>query len=221
MNKIYVKDLLKSAPPALGLVLAAGSGDTRKRPVYPDFQKVGLALAGHFEDIDPHKLQVLGRTEVSYLKKLTPARRKKAIEGLMGRRASAYIITSGGSPPEEMLKLADELNLPVLTCPLDTVRCIRGILKAIDERASGDIHVHGVLVDIMGVGVLILGASGIGKSECAIELVVRGHRLVADDIVVVKKLSDGRLVGSGAEMIRYLVEVRGIGIVNVKDLFGI
>jgi len=219
MKKVYAEDLLNI--PDLGLKLAAGEKGLKTTAVLPEIQKVGLALTGHFENIDPRKIQVFGRTEISYLKKISVKKRKEIIGELFARKAAAYLVTAGRKPPKEMLEEAEKHQTPLLTSTLETIRCIKGIIKSVEEIAAKELHINGVLVDIMGVGVLIIGPSGIGKSECALELVVRGHRLVADDVVVLKKLSDGRLVGTGAELLRYLVEVRGIGIVNVRDLFGI
>jgi len=120
-----------------------------------------------------------------------------------------------------MAEEADRAEVPLIISPVETSRCIRAIQKTLEEIAAREVSLHGVLVDIMGVGVLILGPSGIGKSECALELVVRGHRLVADDVVVIRRLGDDRLVGSGSEMIRYHMEIRGLGILNIKEMFGI
>ena len=220
-KKVYVADLLKASPQGLDLKLVAGAKGLRKNTLLPEIQKVGLALTGLSGIIDPRKVQVLGRSEVSYLKRLPPAKMRAAIKDLFGKRAAAYLVTGGNEPLPEMLAEAERQGTPLLTSPLETIRCIKGILKALDEMVASETHVHGVLVDIMGVGVLILGPSGIGKSECALELVVRGHRLVSDDVVVVRRLVDGRVVGSGSEMIRYHMEIRGLGILNVKDLFGI
>lgn len=221
MKKIYVRDLIGACPEDLALKLAAGENGLANKSLVPQVQKVGLALTGHFDNLDPRRIQVFGKTEMTYLKKLSPRARTQAVGALFSKKAAAYLVTGGVKPFKEMVEEAEREGTPLLTSPLETNRCIRGLVKAIEELGANEIHVHGVLVDILGVGVLIIGPSGIGKSECALELVVRGHRLVADDVVVIKKLSSGRLVGTGAEMIRYLVEVRGIGIINVRDLFGI
>jgi len=221
MRRVYVADLIKACPAGLELKLVAGERGLRKKALLPEIQKVGLALTGLSVNIDPRKIQVLGRSEVLYLNRLSPAKRRAAIGALFGKKAAAYLVTGGNSPSPEMVEEAERQGTPLITSPLETIRCIKGVMKALDELAASEAHVHGVLVDIMGVGVMILGPSGIGKSECALELVVRGHRLVSDDVVVVRKLGDGRLVGSGAELIRYHMEIRGLGILNVKDLFGI
>jgi len=221
MKRVYVGDLLKESPPELDLKLAAGRKGLRKKALLPEIQKVGLALTGHIYNIDPRKIQVLGRTEMSYLGRLTKAKRRSAISDLFSKKAAAYLVTSGGLPMAEMLEEAERQGTPLLTSPLETIRCIKGIIKTVEEMSATEVNIHGVLLDIMGVGVLIMGPSGIGKSECALELVVRGHRLVADDVVVVRRTGDGRLVGTGANIIRYHMEIRGLGILNVKDLFGI
>ena len=221
MKRIYVKDILDGCPSEMALVLAAGGKGISTTPLKPEVQKVGLALTGHFDNLDPKRIQVFGKTEMTYLGKLTGEKRRSLIEKLFEKKAAAYLITADIKPFSEMLEESDRQGVPLLTSSYETNRCIRGIIKVIEELGASETHVHGVLVDIMGVGVLIMGPSGIGKSECALELVVRGHRLVADDVVVMKKLSGGKLMGSGAEMIRYLMEIRGLGVVNVRDLFGI
>jgi HPr kinase/phosphorylase len=221
MKKIYVRDVLDACPEDMALRLAAGGNGLKNKALVPQVQKVGLALTGHFDNLDPRRVQVFGKTEMSYLKKLSPHIRTRLLEALFSKKAAAYLVTAGGKPFRQMVEEAERQSTPLLTSPLETNRCIRVLIRTIEELGANEIHVHGVLVDILGVGVLIIGPSGIGKSECALELVVRGHRLVADDVVVIKKLSSGKLVGSGAEMIRYLVEVRGLGIINVRDLFGV
>ena len=221
MKRIYVKDILKGCSQDMCLMLAAGGKGLTKTPLKAEVQKVGLALTGHFDNLDPGRIQVFGKTEMTYLGKLTARKRRKLIGDLFEKKAAAYVVTAGLPPFKEMLEESEKYGTPLLTSSLETNRCIRGIIKVVEELGANEIHVHGVLVDIMGVGVLIRGPSGIGKSECALDLVVRGHRLVADDVVVIKKLSGGKLMGSGAEMIRYLMEIRGLGVVNVRDLFGI
>ncbi|MHB8172878.1 MAG: HPr(Ser) kinase/phosphatase [Nitrospirota bacterium] len=221
MRRIYVKDILKCCPAEMCLTLAAGGKGLSEVPLKPEVQKVGLALTGHFDNLDPKRIQVFGKTEMTYLGKLTGRKRQTLIERLFEKKAAAYLITAGIQPFKEMLDESDRQGTPLLLSAYETNRCIRGIIKVIEELGASETHVHGVLVDIMGVGVLIMGPSGIGKSECALELVVRGHRLVADDVVVIKKLSGGKLMGAGSEMIRYLMEIRGLGVVNVRDLFGI
>jgi HPr kinase/phosphorylase len=221
MKRFHVLDLLNACSGEMDLKLVAGEKGLRNKVLSPEVQKVGLTLAGHFDNIDPRKIQIFGRTEASYIEKLSPVKRKQTIKNLFARGAAAYLVTCGNKPPREMTEEADRVGTPVLVSPLETIRCIKAVLKVMEELIAKEVHVHGVLVDIMGVGVMILGPSGIGKSECALELVVRGHRLVADDVVAIKKLGDGRLVGAGSEIIRYHMEIRGLGILNVKELFGI
>lgn len=217
----YVFDLLKSSPDELGLKLVAGAAGIKNRSLVPEIQKVGLALTGVSGNIDPRKIQVLGRSEMDYLSMLTRKKRREVFASVFGKKAAAYLVTSGNEPFKEMVEEAESQGVPLLTSHLETIHCIRELIKTLEEMHAREVHLHGVLVDVMGVGVLIMGPSGIGKSECALELVVRGHRFVADDVVSIRKLSDGRLVGTGSEMIRYHMEIRGLGIVNVKDMFGI
>ena len=220
MKKVYVGDILKACPDEMALKLVAGKKGLRKTPLLPEVQKVG-ALTGRFGDIDPRKVQVMGRAGVSYLNKLTKRKRTEVISGLMKAAPAAVVLAGGALPPDGMAEESDKAGVPLIVSGRDQSGTAAWIAKAVQEQAERETHVHGVLVDILGVGVLITGPSGIGKSECALELVVRGHRLVADDVVVVKKTPGGKLIGSGPEIIKYLVEVRGLGIVNVRDLFGI
>ncbi|HEX9860213.1 MAG TPA: HPr(Ser) kinase/phosphatase [Nitrospirota bacterium] len=221
MNRIKVAGLVKACPDEIGLKVVAGGSGTRGRSLLPEIQKVGLALTGVSGNIDPRKIQVLGRSEMDYLRMLSKKKRREVINAVFEKRAAAYLVTSGNEPFVEMAEAADRLGVPLLISHLETIHCIRELLKALDELQAREVHLHGVLVDVMGVGVLILGPSGIGKSECALELVVRGHRFVADDVVSIRRLNDGRLVGSSSEIIRYHMEIRGLGIVNVRDMFGI
>ncbi len=221
MKRVCVADLIDACGKELGLELVAGYKGLKRKSLLPEIQKVGLALTGVSGNIDPRKVQVLGRAEFSYLAKLSSKKRKEIIKALFEKKAAAYLVTGGNQPMAEMVAEAERLGVPLITSPLETIRCIREVVKTLDEIAAKEVHIHGVLVDVMGVGVLILGPSGIGKSECALELVVRGHRLVADDVVVFRRLGDGRVVGSGSEMIRYNMEIRGLGILDIKDLFGI
>jgi len=224
-KKVYVGDLIESSADRLAMELVGGRDGIRKRPLGPNVGKVSLPLEAEHDKDSTGRLMVLGRTEISYVKSLKPANRAELIRRLMGSGGPAFLVAGYRASMEDvvgaMSEEADNLEVPLIVSPVETSRCMRALQKTLEEIAAREVSLHGVLVDVMGVGVLLLGPSGIGKSECALELVVRGHRLVADDVVVIRKLTDGRLVGSGSEMIRYLMEIRGLGILNIKEMFGI
>jgi HPr kinase/phosphorylase len=224
-RKVFAGDLIESSADRLALELAGGSGGVGKRPITGGVTKLSLPLSGQCGDYVKNALLVIGRTELSYLKSLKPDNREQILRELFGLEPPALVVAgyrpTMDSVADELAAEADRKSVPLILSPVETSRCIRVLVKTLEETVARQVSLHGVLVDVMDVGVLILGPSGIGKSECALELVVRGHRLVADDVVVIRKLSDDRLVGSGSEMIRYHMEIRGLGILNVKDMFGI
>ncbi len=181
----------------------------------------GIQLAGFFENFDSERIQVIGLVEYSYLSKLTPEFRQETLEKLFQYDMPAVIIARGLTPHPEMMFYAREKNIPILQTEETTSEFTSELLKWLKMELAPRTTIHGVLVDVYGEGVLITGESGIGKSEAALELVKRGHRLVADDAVEIKKVSHNSLVGMCPELIRYFIEVRGIGIINVKQMFGV
>jgi HPr kinase/phosphorylase len=184
-------------------------------------QKLGLGLAGFPGYIHPDRVQVLGGSEINYLNILDPAARSAAFEHLRGQRICCVIVTKGLDLPEGFLELALSEKIPVLqTAALSSIAISR-ITSYLERRLAPHETIHGVLIEVFGLGILLLGPSGIGKSECALELVLRGHRLIADDSVQITRRGIDRLVGSGSEVLQYHMELRGLGIINVKDLFGI
>ncbi|MBR5269454.1 MAG: HPr(Ser) kinase/phosphatase, partial [Anaerotignum sp.] len=166
-------------------------------------------------------IQVIGRVEHNFLLSLEEEKRKKAVYGLFQREIPCLVICRDMEVFPEMLEYAREFDTPILCTSQITTDFIAELIYWLREELADRIMMHGVLVDIYGEGVLITGASGIGKSETALELIKRGHRLIADDAVEIKKIADRRLIGSCPEIIRYLIELRGIGIINVKELFGV
>ena len=185
-----------------------------------EINRPGLQIAGFFEYFDNTRIQVIGRVEVSYINKLSHEKRMEALDALFSKDLLAVIITRGMEPPPEMTELIQKYNLPFLRTHLTTSRFVSAIIAYLNVHLAPRITMHGVLVEVYGEGILLLGDSGVGKSETAIELVKRGHRLVADDAVEIKRVSDTTLVGSSPEIIRHFVELRGIGIIDVKMIFG-
>lgn len=216
-----VRELLTDeAAEQLGLSVVSGSEGLDNVVNRPRIQKPGLALAGFLEYIHPGRIQILGKSEITFINERGPAERVRIVSQLCRQGVSCFIITSGLNPPPELEEETDKYNVPLLRTDLVSSVTIDGLTHYLEERLAPRAVVHGVLMDIYGLGVLILGDSGVGKSECALELVGRGHRLVSDDVVEIRRTSDA-LVGTGPELTRYHMELRGLGIVNVKDLFGV
>jgi HPr kinase/phosphorylase len=205
----------------LALEVIAGAQGLGRRITGQRIQKPGLALTGYTAYVHPERVQVLGLTEISYLQSLDPDRRRAGLRALMGLGVSVLIVTRGLEIPVEATEMADTLGVPLLRSPLMSSIFINRITKYLDDCLAPTTSVHGVLMDVLGVGILILGKSGIGKSEAALDLVLRGHRLVADDIVEIRKHLPDNIYGAGSEIIKHHMEIRGLGIINIKDLFGI
>lgn len=192
-------------------------------PIMLDRKEVnrpGLQLAGFFDHFDPLRIQIVGKVEYHYLLGLTPPQRKVAIDTFMSKHIAALIITSGLDVFDEFRLAAEKFETPVLRTQDTTSNFMGGLIASLNVSLADRMTRHGVLVECYGEGILMLGDSGIGKSETAIELVKRGHRLIADDAVEIKKVSAKTLVGSAPELIRHYVELRGIGIVDVRRIFG-
>jgi HPr kinase/phosphorylase len=215
-----VAELLDAAAQALKLDLAAGRAGLEHRVHLPRVQRPGLALTGYTDYIRYGRVQILGSSEAGYLRKL-PARRRSAILANLCRcRITCFVVTKGLVPPTELLSAAEARGIPVLTTPLESTVFIKLLSGFLEERLATRLHLHSVLLDVFGLGVLILGESGIGKSECALDLIDRGHRLVADDVVEIKRMGDV-LVGVSPDLTRFHMELRGLGVLNIKDLYGV
>ncbi|NLT68318.1 MAG: HPr(Ser) kinase/phosphatase [Acidobacteria bacterium] len=187
----------------------------------PRIQKLGMALAGFTTYIHPDRIQIVGSSELNYLKELTPDGRTSAIQRLKRFRICCIVVTKGLDPPKELAEFCARQEIPILRTralsSLSTSKMTRWLENRLAPRAT----VHGVLVEVFGLGVLIIGPSGIGKSECALELILRGHRLVTDDSVEITRRGLDRLLGTGGKILRHHMELRGLGIINIKDIFGI
>ena len=218
---LSIQDLLTENEYGLGCSILAGRQGLSHRVSSARIQKPGLALAGYSEHLHPERLQVLGNTEISYLQQLDIRVAAENIATLCSFPISCFIVTKNLRPPQLLLDLADAHSIPVLATPHQSSTFISLITKFLEERLLPTTHLHSVLMDVLGVGVLISGKSGIGKSECALDLVIRGHRLVADDMVFIKKKMPAVLIGQAEESLQYLMEIRGLGIINIKDLYGV
>ena len=220
---ITIAGLLRSRPESIGLPIEMLAGETgsERQILSPHIQKTGLALAGFDEYLQPGRVLVFGESEVRYLESLAPAERMNVLAAAFNHDIPAVLITSGWNPPAEVLAAATRYHVPLLRTPVATPHAIAKITALLDDTLAVREVIHGVLMDILGLGVLIIGESGIGKSECALDLVVRGHRLVADDAVEVRRRGETVVIGTCPELTRHHMEVRGLGVINIRDLFGV
>ena len=185
-----------------------------------DVARPGLQLAGYYDHFEPMRLQVMGNVEISYLQKLSPEERAITFDRLFSYKFPALLISRNMQPDAQCLEMAKKHNITLLRSKEATSTIVSDIIAYLKSALAPSITRHGVLMEVYGEGLLIIGESGMGKSETAIELLKRGHRLIADDAVEIRKISDNTLVGTAPELIRNYVELRGIGIVNVAKLFG-
>ena len=216
-----VRDLFEAKAKTLGLRLAGGANGLPNRITSHRIQKLGLALAGYTDYVHPGMVQFIGKTEGNYLSTLGKAEKKIAVERVFKGKLCCIIVTAGLPPPKEVLDGAKKFSVPVLSTEAVTPRAIDELTSFLDQKLAPSTTIHGVLLEVFGLGILITGDSGIGKSECALDLILRGHRLVTDDVVFIRQLGSERLVGSGPDYLRFHMELRGLGIINIKDLFGI
>jgi len=221
MNSFTVQELEQSREPHLGLILMAGRKGVDRKITHPQVQKMGLALTGFTQFVNPERLQVLGKTEMVYLGILEADGQRQIIQQICHLDIACLVVTRSLEVPELLLQEADREGIPLFRTNLMTTDFIERVTKLLEWKLAPTTSIHGVLMDIFGVGVLLLGKSGIGKSECALDLILRGHRLVADDMVFIQKRSPSVLFGSGFEVIQHHMEIRGLGIVNIRNLFGV
>ncbi|PLX72726.1 MAG: HPr(Ser) kinase/phosphatase [Azoarcus sp.] len=221
MPKLTIKEILEEKEAGLDLELLAGSGGLSNRVSVPRIQKPGLALAGYSRSLHPDRIQILGSTELSYLETMSRDRALMHFQELCRHNLSCLVITKDQDPPDYLLAHADASNTPLLRTRHLSSNFISLLTRFLEERLLPTSTLHGVLVDVLGVGVLIQGKSGVGKSECALELILRGHRLVADDIIKVRFKLPSVIFGEGMDLLHHHMEIRGLGILNIKHLFGV
>ncbi len=221
-NQAEYNVTLKEIVEEMELEVISGSEllDTIKVSV-PEINRPGLALKGFFDYFGEGRVQIIGRAESAFLDTLSSPQKTACLERFYKCRFPCIIITRNIPASEEMLDISRKSRVPVLRTSEVTSRFLSNIIAYLNLQLAPRVTIHGGLVDVYGEGILITGESGCGKSETALELVKRGHRLVADDAVEIKKVSDKTLIGSAPEMIKHLIEIRGLGIIDVKNLFGI
>lgn len=217
MDKVYVKDIIKEFN--LEIIACEDRVDT-SIITSTEINRPGLPLSGFMQHFGEDRIQVLGKAEISYLESLEPEARYNQLKDFFEQSFPCIIIARNLDAFPEIVKLSQEFGIPLLKTSDITSRFVSGLIRFLNVHLASMISMHGVFVEVYGEGILLVGESGIGKSETALELVKRGHRLVADDSVEIRRVSDKTLIGSPPDNIRYLIEIRGLGILDVRHLFG-
>lgn len=216
MPKVRTKDILEK----FQLELISGEEGINRPITMSDISRPGIEIAGYFEFYPAERIQLLGKTELSFFQELSPSDRMSRMERLCTDVTPAIIVTRDIDVPVELIEASEREAVPVLRTSMVTTRFSSRLTNFLESKLAPTTAVHGVLVDVYGIGVLITGKSGVGKSETALELVKRGHRLVADDCVEIRQEDQDTLVGTSPDLIEHLLEIRGLGIINVMTLFG-
>ena len=217
VNKVSVAELVD----ANGLIAYSGGMYLKERFITTsDISRPGLELTGYFDYYPEERVQLMGMTEISYAHKMEPAARKEIMERMCGENTPCFVISRYLSVPEEMEQAAKEHQIPILRSKLPTTRLSSKLTDYLESKLAERKSLHGVLVDIYGLGVLITGDSGVGKSETALDLIKRGHRLIADDRVEVYQQDEQTIIGEAPKILQHLLEIRGVGIIDVMNLFG-
>ncbi|HEX2253581.1 MAG TPA: HPr(Ser) kinase/phosphatase [Thermoanaerobaculia bacterium] len=220
--RVTVRELLSDDELAgLELTVLAGEERLDNPVVHPRVQKPGLAFAGYYPYIKPGRVQIVGESEIEYVATLPEAERVERFDTITALAVPAFVVTKGLEPPAGLLARCRERKVPLLRSTALSSSVIKRLSWFLEEHLVPSTHMHGVFLDIYGIGVLLVGESGVGKSECAMDLITRGHSLVADDRVTVKRYPSDDLIGYSEGPLRHHMELRGLGIVNVQDLFGL
>jgi HPr kinase/phosphorylase len=218
---ILVSYLLSEDATHLKLKCVAGEEGLKKEISIPRAQSPGLAFSGHMKSVQEGRVQVLGKSEVVFLSHLGKEKRRSLMRRLCREPIPCFVITTALKPPAELTSEAKKTCIPVLSTSLASSSFTDLLNTFLEQKLAPRTTVHGVLLDVFGLGVLLVGDSGIGKSECALDLITRGHRLIADDLVEIRKVPEDVLIGTSMDLGRHYIEVRGLGLINIKDLFGV
>ena len=219
-GRVSVQELLSADGEHLEVELVAGEAGLDREITLHRIQKPGLAMTGYVDFIKSGRVQVFGSSEIGYLERVDGAERRRVLERICQQPIPCITVTKAQEVPDELIELCEEHDIPLLRSRLISSVFIDRITFFLDSQLAPRTTVHGVLIDVFGIGVLIVGESGVGKSECALDLIVRGHRLVSDDVVEIRRRQGDILVGRGPELIRHHMELRGLGILNIEHLFG-
>jgi len=219
-RRITIRELLAEQGKAAKMHLLAGEKGLNRYIDHPRMQKPSLAFAGYIEHLSDYRLQVIGQTELSYLATRSEAEQKQVVDAVFELRMAGVIITRGAPPPDIIIEAAKRTDTPLLVSDYPSSTFMTNMMLFLSHRLAPVVFQHGVYMDIFGLGVLITGASGIGKSEIGLELISRGHRLIADDMVEFSRESPQVAVGRSPDALRYHMEIRGLGILNIRDLYG-
>jgi HPr kinase/phosphorylase len=220
-ESITVQQLVDGLRGQLDLTLVAGGLGVTNRLTTSELNRPGLALSGFFEHFANRRIQILGNTETAYLAGLPDDEARRRIGKLFEHSIPCFFVTSGNRAPDHFLGLADKTNIPVYATPIPTSRFALRVAAFLEHMLAPETNIHGVLVDVHGLGTLLLGSSGVGKSEAALELIERGHRLVADDVVVVQRMGKDQLLGHSTDLLRFHMEIRGVGVIDIESLYGV
>jgi HPr kinase/phosphorylase len=212
--------LLRDADHHLALKMVVGERGVNRSITAPRVQKLGLAMSGYLDHVRSGRIQILGETEISFLSTMPAGERDRILRSLCERDVACLVVTKGLPVPEELVRHGEAAGTPVLSSALPTAEFIARVTRFMEDWTAPAVSLHGVLVDVSGVGLLLLGKSGIGKSELALDLVARGHRLCADDVVDIQR-QGSELEGAATDILGHHMEVRGLGIINIPDLFGV
>jgi len=220
--KIFIADFLGDTGRIdLKIRLVAGENGINKRITVPDINRPGLTLAGFYDFFAFDRIQIFGLGETAFMRQMSDEQKEKTYGRFFSYDVLCCIFTHEENPDGVFMEFANRNNVPVFVTSKGTTRFISTLMHLLDEAFAPTVTLHSTLVDVYGIGVLLMGKSGVGKSECALELIERGHRFVADDMVVVKRIDESLLMGSGNPLLLHYMEIRGIGIINIKDIFGI
>ncbi len=221
MDLLTVRDLFEEKGLIYGLKLFTDDAGLEKVISTKEIHRPGLALAGYTDRFAHYRIQILGETEISFLKKLSPDKMRRSVRNFLSFDIPCIVVTKGLEPPAYLIKESNKRGIPVISTSQSTTRFHHFLNAYLDNRFAPQTILHGTLADVYGVGLLFQGRSGIGKSECVLDLVERGHRLVADDLVKVVRKGNEVLIGTGHESLRHHMEIRGLGIIDISSIFGI
>jgi HPr kinase/phosphorylase len=220
-HKIFVRNLLEHPDADLHLRVLAGERGLDREIPEAEINRPGLSLAGFYDFFAYDRIQIFGKGETAFIKNISEEKQREMFEKFFSYEILCCIFTHSDHPSRLFLEYAEKHTIPILFTDHPTTRFVSMLTHIIAQAHAPMTTIHGTLVDVFGIGVLLLGKSGVGKSETALELVERGHRLVADDLVEIKKVDDLLIMGSGSNLIRHHIEIRGLGILNIKDIYGI